>query len=289
MSRRPSQPGYPGSRRRPGSIGTPLRSRGRTRRRRVPGAERRTDRGQRVEVVSRGRRNRKSRIRMAVTDLVPFPAATPVPHRRRSSWPSSTASASRSTGAGSRLGPALGGSGMACRGEAVDEHEERRRGVLRSGSAAIQLDQRLCRVNVNGGARLSTQLLHPDVVVIPLQTRRHSKKSTGVQCLRRPLPLVVEVWSPTGRTTLRRSCRAIGSVGDAEIWFIHSLRDIDRLAETADGSYAEETLGGAELSRSLLRHRLRRPAGRVVSGHSSIVHPVPARFRAVHARCRSCR
>ena len=61
-----------------------------------------------------------------------------------------------------------------------------------------------------------------------------------------PLPLVVEVWSPsTGNYDIATKLQGYRERGDAEIWFIQPYeRTLTAWRRQPDGSYAEETYRG---------------------------------------------
>jgi Uma2 family endonuclease len=63
----------------------------------------------------------------------------------------------------------------------------------------------------------------PDVVVIPAAYKRpYEDDPRAFNAFAQPLPLVVEVWSPsTGDYDVSTKLRASRERGDAEIWFIH--------------------------------------------------------------------
>ena len=113
----------------------------------------------------------------------------------------------------------------------------------------VQLDRRLYRVNVNGGrARLSARSYYiPDVVVIPAAYKTPFEDDPqAFNAFAEPLPLVVEVWSPsTGAYDFETKLQGYRERGDAEIWFIHPYeRTLTAWRRQPDGSYAEETYRG---------------------------------------------
>jgi Uma2 family endonuclease len=120
-----------------------------------------------------------------------------------------------------------------------------------------QLDWSDYRVNVNGDrARVSSRSYYiPDVIVIPVSYQLVLEDDPLVLgSYHDPLPLVVEVWSPsTGpydRTTKLAGYRARG---DLEVWFIHPVEGtLTVWRRLPDGSYTEETYqGGAVPVQSL--------------------------------------
>ena len=118
------------------------------------------------------------------------------------------------------------------------------------GAALItQLDRRLYRVNINGGrARLSSRnYFIPDVVVIPAAYKAPFEDDPrAFNAFAEPLPLVVEVWSPsTGQYDVGTKLEGYRQRGDTEIWFIHPYeRTLIAWRRQPDGSYPEETYQG---------------------------------------------
>ncbi len=112
-----------------------------------------------------------------------------------------------------------------------------------------QLDRREYWVNVNGGkARLSPRnYFIPDVVVIP---RAYIEPFRGdpraFNAWPEPLPLVVEVWSPsTGKYDFETKLAGYRARGDTEIWYIHPYdRTLMIWRRGENGSYAETIVGG---------------------------------------------
>ncbi len=114
---------------------------------------------------------------------------------------------------------------------------------------ANQLDRSVYRVNVNGGkTRHSPRNYYiPDVVVIPAAFQipfEHDYRAFNA--FAEPLPLVVEVWSPsTGHYDFATKLQAYRERGDAEIWFIHPYeRTLTAWRRQVDESYAEELYRG---------------------------------------------
>jgi len=112
-----------------------------------------------------------------------------------------------------------------------------------------QLDRRDYWVNVNGGkARRSDRYYFiPDVVVIPdSYALRLRGDPRGFNAHAEPLPLVVEVWSPTtGQYDFATKLHGYRERGDAEIWFIHPFeRTLTAWRKQPDGRYQEEHYEG---------------------------------------------
>jgi Uma2 family endonuclease len=126
------------------------------------------------------------------------------------------------------------------------------------GAALInQLDRRDYRVNINGGrTRLNPRNYYiPDVVVIPAAYKVPFEDNPhAFNAFAEPLPLVVEVWSPsTGHYDMETKLRGYRERGDSEIWFIHPYdRTLTIWRKQPDGSYSEELFrSGVILAASL--------------------------------------
>lgn len=88
-----------------------------------------------------------------------------------------------------------------------------------------QLDRHVYRVRWNSGhvRRSETQYYIPDVMVIPVEQERAQRGwPPHAETYHDPLPLVVEVWSPSTRTTGREDkLPEYQRRGDLEIWLLH--------------------------------------------------------------------
>lgn len=88
-----------------------------------------------------------------------------------------------------------------------------------------QLDRREFIVHIDAGHlhRSETQYYVPDLIVVPREMARRLFAPGGVvEVYREPLPLVVEVWSPsTGRLDVDEKVPEYQRRGDLEIWRIH--------------------------------------------------------------------
>ena len=108
-----------------------------------------------------------------------------------------------------------------------------------------QLDRRQYSVGMNSArTRVSAESVYlPDVLVIPrrLVERAIASRSTGLEVYSEPLPLVVEVWSPsTGDYDVEAKLPEYQRRGDAEIWRLHPYeRTLTTWRRQADGSYTE--------------------------------------------------
>ena len=112
-----------------------------------------------------------------------------------------------------------------------------------------QLDRSVYRVNVNGGKtrRSPRNYYIPDVVVIPAAYKLPFEDDPrAFNAFAEPLPLVVEVWSPsTGAYDVETKVQGYRERGDAEIWFIHPYeRTLTAWRREPNGSYTEEIYGG---------------------------------------------
>jgi Uma2 family endonuclease len=118
---------------------------------------------------------------------------------------------------------------------------------------ANQLDRGAYRVNVNGGKTRHTPRNYfiPDVVVIPAALQLPFEDDPrAFNAFAEPLPLVVEVWSPsTGAYDVATKLRGYRERGDAEIWFIHPYeRTLTAWRRQPDGTYREDLYRGGLIS-----------------------------------------
>ena len=108
-----------------------------------------------------------------------------------------------------------------------------------------QLEEQEYKVSVNlARLRISTGFFYiPDVCVIPRSVVRHKRQETprGVEIYSEPLPLVVDVWSPsTGEYDVETKPREYQLRSDEEVWRIHPYeRTLIAWRRQADGSYSE--------------------------------------------------
>jgi Uma2 family endonuclease len=104
-----------------------------------------------------------------------------------------------------------------------------------------QLDQAVYAVRSNAGhiRRSSESYYIPDVYVVPIELERAQMASRTLEVYSAPLPLVVEVWSPsTGEYDVDNKLREYQQRGDLEIWRIHPYeRTLTSWVRQADGTY----------------------------------------------------
>ncbi len=116
-----------------------------------------------------------------------------------------------------------------------------------------QLDRREYAVDTaQTRLRISAEnYLIPDLCVLPreLVRRRRMEHPRELEIFDGPLPLVVEVWSPsTGDRDRNEKLQAYQRRGDAEIWLIHPYeRWLKAWRRQADGSYSETLFSGAAI------------------------------------------
>lgn len=102
-----------------------------------------------------------------------------------------------------------------------------------------------------GGSRLRVgerSYAIPDLVVLPaeVEARMFADHPTGAAVYDEPLPLVVEVWSPsTGGHDLHAKLPRYRAQGHAEIWRLHQVeRSLQRWIRQPNGAYREEQVAG---------------------------------------------
>jgi Uma2 family endonuclease len=112
----------------------------------------------------------------------------------------------------------------------------------------LKLDRREFRVRQNGGhVRRSPEHYYiPDVFVIPAEVERTQRGTRRLEVYSVPLPLVVEVWSPsTGSYDINEKLQEYQRRGDLEIWRIHPFeRTLIAWRRQPDGSYTETLYTG---------------------------------------------
>lgn len=117
---------------------------------------------------------------------------------------------------------------------------------------AVQLEGQPYTVRSNAGyvRYMASQYFVPDVMIIPEEyTEGLRGRSDVLECYDRPLPLVVEVWSPsTGDYDVETKFPIYRDRGDVEIWRLHPYeRTLTRWVRRMDGGYVEDLLTGGEV------------------------------------------
>ncbi len=107
-----------------------------------------------------------------------------------------------------------------------------------------QLDRDMYRVHINGARleRSQESYFVPDVAVIPIElVPENIDDPKTLDFYERPLPLVVEVWSPsTGGYDIDGKIPEYRTRGDQEIWRIHAYdRSVIVWRRQPDGTYEE--------------------------------------------------
>ncbi|MDP9365024.1 MAG: Uma2 family endonuclease [Chloroflexota bacterium] len=110
------------------------------------------------------------------------------------------------------------------------------------GSLRDGLDRAEFRVSVNAARLRATDDVQyvPDLVVIPAALREALRDQwRRLEVHDAPMPLVVEVWSPsTGTYNVDTKIPAYQARGDKEIWRVHPFeRTLTRWLRLPDGSY----------------------------------------------------
>jgi Uma2 family endonuclease len=113
-------------------------------------------------------------------------------------------------------------------------------------SQALDLDRYLVATN-STRLRISTGNYYvPDLCVLPVEymDRNLMEEPDDLQVHRDPVPLVVEVWSPsTGTYDVETKLKEYQLRGDAEIWRIHPRElTLTTWRRQPDGSYTEQVL-----------------------------------------------
>jgi Uma2 family endonuclease len=113
----------------------------------------------------------------------------------------------------------------------------------------LQLDRSQFVVKWNAGhvRRSEDRYYVPDLVVVSRAMAQRSFPEPGiVEVCPEPLPLIVEVWSPsTGRVNFRDKLPAYQQRGDAEICLAHPYdKTLTAWVRQPDGAYAETVYRG---------------------------------------------
>ena len=132
-------------------------------------------------------------------------------------------------------------------------------GVMMDLALALgpQLDRDQYEIRINH-AKLRRSEMHyyvPDLAVVPAALVRALRASPGsLDAYSDPLPLVVEIWSPsTGDYDIEEKLPQYMARGDAEIWMLHPFeRTLRAHRLRSDGTFAEAVYsGGTVLVESL--------------------------------------
>jgi len=117
----------------------------------------------------------------------------------------------------------------------------------------LQLDKNEYSVRADHG-RLhvsSGSYYIPDVCIIPRPhvDRKRRELPRRLEVYEEPMPLVVEVWSPsTGDYDVEEKLREYQRRGDLEIWRLHPYEQtLIRWLRNADGSYQETLINGGSV------------------------------------------
>ena len=105
-------------------------------------------------------------------------------------------------------------------------------------------------VNIGKVSRSPRTYYMPDVVVIPTAAMDRFRARPGTfELYAEPMPLVVEVWSPsTGEDDVDEKFPEYQRRGDLEIWRIHPFeRTLTAWRRQPDGSYTETRYTGGEI------------------------------------------
>jgi Uma2 family endonuclease len=106
-----------------------------------------------------------------------------------------------------------------------------------------QLDRRDYTVSLNIGrvSRPEESFFIPDVFVIPREMQRRLRRPRRMEAYPEPLPLVVEIWSPsTGEYDIESKLPEYMERGDPETWRIHPYeRTLIAWRRQPDGRYTE--------------------------------------------------
>lgn len=113
----------------------------------------------------------------------------------------------------------------------------------------LRLDPAAFRVRVNAGRlrRPATTSYIPDVAVLPADVERAERRGPGhLETYDAPLPLVVEVWSPsTGDYDVTEKLAEYQARGDGEIWLLHPYeRTLTAWRRQPDGTYQDAIFRG---------------------------------------------
>jgi Uma2 family endonuclease len=121
----------------------------------------------------------------------------------------------------------------------------------------LRLDPTAFRVRVNAGRlrRPAGTSYIPDVAVLPAELERAERRGAGhLETYDAPLPLVVEVWSPsTGDYDVTEKLAEYQARGDREIWLLHPYeRTLTAWVRQPGGAYQQTTHRGGVVQPAFL-------------------------------------
>jgi Uma2 family endonuclease len=126
-------------------------------------------------------------------------------------------------------------------------HNELGLRLMLSLSSQLGLKDYVFRVDAGLVRRSASRYYIPDVMVIPRAEARRLFPDPGTwEVYPDPLPLVVEIWSPsTGQQDRDEKLAEYQRRGDLEIWLIHPVRrTLTAWRRRSDGSYEESVFNG---------------------------------------------
>jgi Uma2 family endonuclease len=140
-------------------------------------------------------------------------------------------------------------------GEMTVEHNEM--GYRLVVQFVRQLDEDVYQIRPDSSRTRTEQGSYyiPDLFVVPVALVNRLKERPGtLEVYREPLPLVIEVWSPsTGRYDVNTKLLEYQRRGDAEVWRIHPYdRTLTAWRKQADGSYIESVHTGGTITPAAL-------------------------------------
>ncbi len=116
---------------------------------------------------------------------------------------------------------------------------------------AAQLDRRVYHVACNLGhvSRPEESYYIPDVYVIPRELQRRLRQPRRMEAYPEPLPLVIEIWSPsTGAYDVDSKLPEYQRRGDLEIWRIHPYeKTLTAWRRRPEGTYTETVYHGGTI------------------------------------------
>jgi Uma2 family endonuclease len=125
-----------------------------------------------------------------------------------------------------------------------------------AASLLQQLDRDQFRVRQNSGhvRRSADRYYIPDVFVVPAALELTQRGTRRLEVYQDPLPLVVEVWSPsTGDYDVETKLVEYQRRGDREIWRLHPYEHtLTAWRRKPDGTYTVPVYGGGSVQASAL-------------------------------------